>query len=379
MMKRKIILLLSLISTGLLGAACSDDKVDNIPPQAKAPLMAFSVAVKNLQTDKTSYYHGKINEATHQVEIGVIDNPNVITGVEYTLMSDGATISPNPATFIQNWKKEQTLTVTTEDSKQTTYTIVFTKYDDALEDVLFMDEFNTDGIPDPNKWVLCKKETSDWNDEMSESYDQAYCQGGSLILKAEKVNDEYKAGGIETQGKFDMTFGIVEVRARVLTYPNGAFPAIWMMPKSAVYGGWPRSGEIDIMEHIKQEPSIHQTLHTHYIDDLGNKENYTKQTNCDFGNWTIYSVKKEKDKITFYINGMETFSYSNLNLDGNDESLPDDQKIIQWPFTDKNPFYLILNMGLGGDRDGSWAGPIDDTNLPAVMEVDWVKVKKLKD
>lgn len=47
----------------------------------------------------------------------------------------------------------------------------------------------------------------------------------------------------------------------------------------------------------------------------------------------------------------------------------------QWPFTNENPFYIILNMGLG--RDGSWAGLIDDDNLPAIMEIDYVKVSKL--
>ena len=49
----------------------------------------------------------------------------------------------------------------------------------------------------------------------------------------------------------------------------------------------------------------------------------------------------------------------------------------QWQFTKDSSFYLILNMGLGGDRPGSWAGPIDDANLPAIMEIDWVKITKL--
>ena len=66
-------------------------------------------------------------------------------------MSDGATISPDPATFVHNWKKEQTVTVTTEDNQTTTYTIVLTKFDDTMKDVLFMDEFDVDGNPDPTK------------------------------------------------------------------------------------------------------------------------------------------------------------------------------------------------------------------------------------
>lgn len=163
------------------------------------------------------------------------------------------------------------MTVTTEDNQTTTYTIVLTKFDDTMKDVLFMDEFDVDGNPDPTKWVLCQKAGSDWNDEMSESYDQAYVKDGRLILKAEKIGDEYKAGGIETQGKFDFTFGRVEVKAKITSYPNGAFPAIWMMPKKYIYDGWPNCGEIDIMEHVKQESAIHHTIHTHYTYDLNIK------------------------------------------------------------------------------------------------------------
>ena len=365
-MKRKLLLLLSIAFIGISSIACSDSEDNNaIPPQKKYPLTAFAVKIDD------KLYHGKINQETHRVEIGVITDANLIKGVEYTLMSDGATISPDPATFIDRWEKEQTVTVTTEDNNKTTYTIVLTKFDEAFKNVLFFDDFNTDGEPDPTKWVLCKKDGSDWNDEMSESYDQAYVDQGKLILKAEKVGDVYKAGGIETQGKFSFTFGKVDVKARITQYPNGAFPAVWMMPSSPVYGGWPKSGEIDIMEHVKQESVIHHTIHTHYTYDLGIKDPInTKQVNCNFQDWIIYTVEKTEDKLTFYVDGKETYSYSNLKLENEAE-------MIQWPFTKDNPFYIILNMGLGGDRDGSWAGPIDDANLPAIMEIDWVKVTKL--
>lgn len=370
-MKRKILLLLSMTLIGISSVACSDDETDYIAPQKKYPLTAFSVAVKGAQADKTSYYHGKIDQSTRKVEIGVIENANTISGVEYTLMSDGATISPDPATFVGKWDKEQTVTVTTEDHKTTTYTIILTKFEEQVSNILFFDDFDVNGNPDPTKWVLCQKSSSDWNDEMSESYDQAYVQDGKLILKAEKVGGEYKAGGIETQGKFDFAFGKVEVKARITSYPNGAFPAIWMMPKAPVYGGWPQSGEIDIMEHVKQESVIHHTIHTHYTYDLGIKDpTNTAQVSCDFKDWTIYTVEKTENKLTFYVNGEETYSYSNLNLENEAE-------MKQWPFTVDNPFYLIVNMGLGGDREGSWAGPIDDNNLPAIMEIDYVKVTKL--
>lgn len=370
-MKRKILLILNMAIIGFSTAACSDDETNYITPEKKYPLTDFAVAVNNVSANTTSYYHGKIDQTTHRVEIGTIEDANTITGVDYTLMSDGATISPDPATFVHNWKKEQTVTVTTEDNQTTTYTIVLTKFDDTIKDVLFMDEFDVDGNPDPTKWVLCQKAGSDWNDEMSESYDQAYVKDGRLILKAEKIGDEYKAGGIETQGKFDFTFGRVEVKAKITSYPNGAFPAIWMMPKKYIYDGWPNCGEIDIMEHVKQESAIHHTIHTHYTYDLNIKDpSNTAQVTCNYQDWNIYALEWSEDKLTFFVNGQETFSYSNLKLENEAE-------MKQWPFTKDSSFYLILNMGLGGDRPGSWAGPIDDANLPAIMEIDWVKITKL--
>lgn len=370
-MKRKLLLLVSITFFGISGIACSDSNDNNgIISQKKYPLTAFSIKL-DAGNSLSTFYHGKIDQETHRVEIGVVEDANTITGVNYTLMSDGATISPDPATFVGQWNKEQTVTITTEDNKAITYTIVLTKFNAGLKDILFMDEFDIDGDPDHDKWILCKKGGSDWNDEMSESYDQAYVADGKLILKAEKVGDTYKAGGIETRGKFDFTFGKVEVKARITQYPNGAFPAVWMMPKTPIYGGWPQSGEIDIMEHVRQESVIHHTIHTHYTYDLNIKNPpNTKQVACGFQDWVIYTVEKTEDKLTFYVNGQETFSYSNLKLE-------DETEKKQWPFTKDNPFYLILNMGLGGDRDGSWAGSIDDQHLPAILEIDYVKVTKL--
>lgn len=106
-MKRKILLILNMAIIGFSTAACSDDETNYITPEKKYPLTAFAVAVNNVSANTTSYYHGKIDQTTHRVEIGTIEDANTITGVDYTLMSDGATISPDPATFVHNWKKSR--------------------------------------------------------------------------------------------------------------------------------------------------------------------------------------------------------------------------------------------------------------------------------
>lgn len=359
-MDRLIKLIVSLTFCMSLAAACGD--ISGEETKDAYPLTAFAVKVGS------SWYHASIDQEAKLVSVGALENGNAIADVRYTL-AEGAAVSPDPSAFIGNWQQEQTLTVTCN-GKATQYKVFFPDWVDAEVNVIFKDEFDVDGIPDQTRWVLCPKAGSDWNNQMSESYDQAYVEDGKLMLVAEKVNGEYKAGGIKTQGKFGFTFGKVECRARITRYPDGAFPAIWMMPQKYLYSGWPNCGEIDIMEHIKQESGIHQTLHTHYTYDLGNKTGTTKQTVCNYWDWNVYAVEWTSESLTFYVNDVMTFTYSNMHL-------PDEAEKMQWPFTSAAEFYLILNMGLGDN--GTWAGAIDDTNLPAIMEVDWIRVSKLVD
>ena len=326
------------------------------------PLEAFAVRIGD------SYYHARIDQESHVATIGHITDTRFITGVEYTLGDPEGTISPNPELLIGCWEQEQTFTVTCF-GETSQYVLEFPKFDESGKHYIFRDEFNVDGRPDETKWTLCRKGGSDWNDEMSESYDQVYVKDGVLVLNAEIVDGEYKASGIKTEGLFGFTFGRVECRARLPKTPNGAFPAIWMMPQKYEYKGWPNCGEIDIMEHIRQENAIHQTIHTHYPYDLGHKSGTTKQTVCDYKDWNIYAVEWTPEDLTFYVNDQMTFRYSNMHLS-------DEAEMKQWPFTSKSEFYLILNMGLGDP--GTWAGAVDDANMPAVMEVDWIRVSTIE-
>lgn len=322
------------------------------------PLESLSVKVGN------SWYHASIDQEEHTAVIGSLKNGDSITDVRYTLQTDDATISPDPQEFIGNWSETQEVTVNVGGIK-TVYSIFFPDWDENASELLFSDEFDTDGIPDRNKWVLCPVGTSDWCNQMSESYDQAYVKDGNLVLVAEKKEGKYLAGGIKTQDKFAFEFGRVECRARITRHPDGAFPAIWMMPQKSLYEGWPDCGEIDIMEHIRQEPVIHQTIHTYYRNTLGHEENTTKTTECNYWDYNVYSVEWTDEYLAFYVNGALTFRYDNMYLQ-------DEAQMKQWPFGVGSEFYLILNMGLGDP--GTWAGPIDDAGLPAIMEVDWIRV-----
>ena len=234
------------------------------------------------------------------------------------------------------------------------------------ENVIFQDDFNqTSSIPDQTKWVLCPTLPGvAWGNYLSKSYDQAYVSNGVLVVKGEKVNGTYKAGGIQTYGKFSFTYGKIEVRARFKT-AQGGWPAIWLMPDD-MSAGWPSCGEIDIMEQVSYETDVHQTVHTHYANDLGKIDpirSVTKPFNT--GQFNTYGVNWTPEMVQFTINGQVTLSYPNMHLS-------DEASMKQWPFN-KN-FYVILNFALGGA--GTWPGTITDSDLPGYMEVDWVKVTR---
>ena len=230
----------------------------------------------------------------------------------------------------------------------------------------FEDDFEGDSRePDPSKWILCERGNDSWNRYLSGSYNQAYQQDGILYLIAERKDGEYLTGGIETRGKYEFEHGKVECRARFARTPHGNHTGIWMMPAPPAET-WPRSGEIDIMEHLSDESQIYETVHSWYADDMGHKDDPAAQKVVeisDIEGWHVYGLEWNSQTITYTVDGTPYLSYPNLGLEGENGTL-------QWPFN--HPFYLILSQSLGGE--GTWAGYIDNSALPAIFEIDWIKV-----
>lgn len=242
-------------------------------------------------------------------------------------------------------------------------------------DVLLTENF--DGVnrqPDTTVWMPCRYSNTVWGRyfDASPNYDNVSVEGGYLKLRADKRNGIYRTGGIRTIKGFPCNTR-VEVKARFTHRVGGGFPAIWQMP----VGGksWPQSGEIDIMEWVQSTPGeIYQTVHSSYNEaQLGRTGESNAQPNrtVDITQDHVYAVDRTANALVFYIDGHETWRYEN-------QQKTDDKGNIQYPFADYD-FDIILNFSLGGEFKGgkTWAGSINDADLPGEMWIDWVKVSKL--
>ncbi len=216
----------------------------------------------------------------------------------------------------------------------------------------------------PKVWSRIDRGGSDWNRNMSLRPDLVAVKGGQLHLYGKK-NDDLTAdprtvltGGVKTQGKLALKYGKVEIRCK-LEARQGAWPAIWMMPEKPVRG-WPADGEIDILERINFETSVHQTVHSKWTKAHPNNPPRTHQAPVKAEQWNVYGLEWTPEKLTWTINGKPTHSYPKVD-DGPD----------QFPW--QVPFFLMIDMQLGG----AWAGPPKLETLPTAMHIDWVKIYSL--
>ena len=239
--------------------------------------------------------------------------------------------------------------------------------DAAAEEVVFFDGFDGPSAdPDPRFWGYVPAGAAPWQRYMSGEAGDARVEAGKLVLRARKENGTYRCGGVRTLGKIAFGPGHrIEVRARIRTPAKGAWPAVWLMPERPLYPGWPDGGEIDIMEYLNHDGFIYQTVHSHYVHrhTPAGTTGDQRTTRLDPTQFHDYAVDLTDGALIFHVDGRETFRHENLHLD-------DEAQMRQWPF--RCGYYLILNLALGG-----WAGEIADGELPALMEVDHVRVVRL--
>ncbi|MCU0451662.1 MAG: glycoside hydrolase family 16 protein [Bernardetiaceae bacterium] len=234
--------------------------------------------------------------------------------------------------------------------------------------LVWADEFDTAGRPDPTKWAY-DVGGHGWGNQELQFYTEnvprnARVENGHLIIEAHREpvqTNNYSSAKLVTRGKASWTYGRLEVRAR-LPQGRGTWPAIWMLADVPQLK-WPDDGEIDIMEHVGHDQGVvHGTVHTKaYHHSIGTQKGGQTRDAAVSSEFRTYRIDWSPQQIEWYIDGKKYYTFAN------------EQKTkAEWPFD--RPFYLILNLAIGG----AWGGQkgVDDSQLPQRLEVDWVRVYK---
>jgi beta-glucanase (GH16 family) len=187
-------------------------------------------------------------------------------------------------------------------------------------------------------------------------------QDGKMIIEARKESRgsrNYTSAKIVSSGKKTIKFGRIDIRAK-LPKGKGIWPALWLLPQHNVYGGWPRSGEIDLMELVGHEPGkVYGTLH--FGPGPGSTQisrSHTLPSGSFNDEFHVFSLEWKQDQVKWYVDG-NLFSTVNKS----------DFGTTAYPFNEE--FYFIINLAVGGNWPGS---PDATTFLPQWLIVDYVRV-----
>ncbi|HMT74035.1 MAG TPA: glycoside hydrolase family 16 protein [Chitinophagaceae bacterium] len=232
---------------------------------------------------------------------------------------------------------------------------------------VWSDEFEYSGLPDTSKWGY-DTGGHGWGNNELQYYtggdtNNAVVRDGNLVITARKQikdSNNYTSARLISKMKGDWLYGRIEVRAK-LAAGRGIWPAIWMLPTDWEYGGWPESGEIDIMENVGYMPdSVFGSVHTKSFNHvIGTQKTKGLFLNDLYTAFHVYAVEWDKEKIIFLVDDKEYFRFANTG-----------KGPAEWPF-DKR-FHLLMNVAVGGN----WGGQkgIDSTVNTAAMAVDYVRV-----
>ena len=240
-------------------------------------------------------------------------------------------------------------------------------------ELVWQDEFSGKKV-DPSKWEFEVNANGGGNNELQYYLtNNARVKNGFLYVEARKEKytgpegtREFTSSRLRTRHRGDWKYGRFEIRAK-LPIGQGYWPAIWMLPTDNVYGGWPHSGEIDIMEVLGHKPSeLHGTLH--YAN--AERRHAYRGTNTTLAAGTfadafhVFSLEWEPHAFRWYLDNRLYQTQTNWPSGTNSFPAPFDQR-----------FHLLLNLAVGGNWPGK---PDTNTTFPQSMVVDYVRVYQKK-
>jgi beta-glucanase (GH16 family) len=235
--------------------------------------------------------------------------------------------------------------------------------------LIFEDHFNGEGLPDGRFW----------------GYEEGYIRNGEkqyytvarpencfmengflhLVVRNDSALIDGKirpitSASIHTKGKKEWKYGKIEIRAK-LPGCLGTWPAFWMMPVTDIYGKWPKSGEIDIMENVGYEPDkLHYTIHSEkYNHTKDTQKTHSVECSTATTGFHVFALQWSEKRFEWFLDGEKQYTIEKTE-DGWEA----------WPFD--HPFYLLINSAFGG----GWGGKkgIDLSQLPQDFVIDYVKV-----
>lgn len=237
--------------------------------------------------------------------------------------------------------------------------------------LVWSDEFDYQGMPDPEKWNY-DLGNHQWANRELQAYTNRSAnvrvENGRLIMQARKEQDgerSYTSVRMTTYDRQAWQYGYFEIRAK-LPDGQGSWPALWFMPVSSRQGvRWPLCGEIDLMEHttVHQDDLVY-SLHSQKRNHMRPKpEQYTTSVHREgvCRDFHRFGLEWTPEYIEYFLDGESVCRYEK-GID------PEERTQEAWPYD--QPFYLIMNIAVGGFM----GGPVNDSDLPFTMEVDYVRV-----
>ncbi|HWD20570.1 MAG TPA: glycoside hydrolase family 16 protein [Verrucomicrobiae bacterium] len=241
----------------------------------------------------------------------------------------------------------------------------------------WQDDFNGNVI-DTNHWKFeLGNGPHGWGNNELEFYtsrpQNAWVSNGLLHIAARRESYHgfaFTSAKLKTRGLFSQTYGRFEFRAR-LPVGQGYWPALWLMPENPAYGPWAASGEIDVMENKGSDPgTVLGTIHfggTTPRNVHSDGPAYKFPTGEGVANFHLYAVEWTNNAIRWYV---DDHLYQTQTSWWSATGRRDSAERNPYPAPFNQPFYIIMNLAVGGNFGGN---PTAATSFPGEMDVDYVR------
>lgn len=356
--------------------------------RSKSPIISNDTVERAIGEDITLTFND--NPAFRDEIEGIyIDGTKITDMTKYTITAGQIKLDSSLFTFTDSNVDRQIYTIIVKAAWYEDAIIKQTIFPQTTWKLTWSDEFNDTQL-DLTKWSYQDGTGAEYGlDGWGNNEQQYYTKNnviegnGVLTFKATKnetlvKNKPYSSGRIWTMNddgtiKFAQTYGKFEARMKLpaMDGAQGMWPAFWLLPATQEYGGWPLSGEIDIMEARGREPytmdgTIHfgqpwpnnQAVGGHYVWQEGEGS---------INDYHTYSVEWQPGEIRWYMDDILFYKQNNFY------SLPSGSPTeYAYPAPFDQPFYIILNLAVGGTYDNNRLP--DDSIFPTEMNVDYVRV-----